>query len=203
MIHSNIFDQFPTLIIDDNFILREQSVEDYQDFFDYFSESDVSKHILSNIPNTLAEAKVEIQYWINLYQRRLSVYWAIAERNSNKMIGAIGYNDWNRYNNRAEISYDLSKAYWRMGIMTKAMKVVLDYGFNTMNINRIQASTLEVNKPSWKLLKSCGFVHEGTLNHYRFHDGKYYDIEMYGLTKSMYNDFKNKKNSIFSSLIKK
>ena len=153
MIHSNIFDQFPTLIIDDNFILREQSVEDYQDFFDYFSESDVSKHILSNIPNTLAEAKVEIQYWINLYQRRLSVYWAIAERNSNKMIGAIGYNDWNRYNNRAEISYDLSKAYWRMGIMTKAMKVVLDYGFNTMNINRIQASTLEVNKPFMEVTK--------------------------------------------------
>ena len=63
----NFFDKFPTLIIDDNYILREQSINDYQDFFEYFSDNNVSKYILSNIPVSLAEAKDEMQYWINLY----------------------------------------------------------------------------------------------------------------------------------------
>ncbi|MBT4989077.1 MAG: GNAT family N-acetyltransferase [Rickettsiales bacterium] len=199
----NFFDKFPTLIIDDNYILREQSINDYQDFFEYFSDNNVSKYILSNIPVSLAEAKDEMQYWINLYQRRISVYWAIADRNSNKMIGAIGFNDWNRFNNRAEISYDLNKAYWRQGITTKALQIVLDYGFNTMQINRIQASTLLINKPSWQLLKSAGFQREGSLIQYRLHNGKYFDIEMYGLTKDLYLNNQNKRKSKISAFFNK
>ena len=103
----------------------------------------------------MAETKDEMHYWISLYNRRISVYWAIADKNTNRMIGAIGFNEWNRFNKcyRNIESYDLSKVYWRKGIMGKAMAKVLEFGFNTMNINRIQASTLLVNKPSWKLLK--------------------------------------------------
>ena len=196
------FDTFPALIIDDNYALREQSIDDHQDFFEYFADKEVSKYILSNIPTTLAEAKDEMQYWVNLYQRRISVYWAIIDRDSNKMIGAIGFNDWNRFNNRAEISYDLSKAYWQRGIMTKAIKVVLDYGFNTMHINRIQASTLTANKASWRLLKSSAFTREGSLKQYRFHNGQYYDIEMYGLTRDIYLENINKQKSKFFSFFK-
>jgi ribosomal-protein-alanine N-acetyltransferase len=202
MLNNSFFDEFPVIELDDNFILREQSINDYQDFFEYFADKEVSKYILSNIPASLAEAKDEMHYWISLYNRRISVYWAIADRNTNRMIGAIGFNEWNRFNNRAEISYDLSKVYWRKGIMGKAMAKVLEFGFNTMNINRIQASTLLVNKPSWKLLKTAGFNREGSLKQYRLHNGKYFDIEMYALTKDQYLEQNLKSKTFFSSLLK-
>ena len=51
------------------------------------------------------------------------------------MIGAIGFNDWDRYNNRSEISYDLDARYWNMGITTKAMHKIIEFGFgSSMNV---------------------------------------------------------------------
>ena len=202
--HPNIFDEFPIIDLGEKYILREQTILDYQDFYEYFSTPETCKYILSTIPRSLDEAKSEIQYWINLYQRRISIYWAISDKATNKMIGAIGFNDWNRYNNRAEISYDLNKLYWRKGIMSNAMKKVLEFGFNQMGINRIQASTLKENIASWKLLKKCNFLHEGTLNQYRFHNNKFHNIEMYSLTKDRFNSQTIKsKNQIFKFLNKK
>ena len=202
MYNSNFFEEFPNIELNNGYYLREQTINDYQDFFEYFSDPETSKYILSTIPKTLDEAKQEIQYWINLYQRRMSIYWAIADKNTDKMIGAIGFNDWNRYNNRAEISYDLNRIYWKKGIMSVAMEKILEFGFNKIGINRIQASTLTENKASWKLLKKFKFKHEGSLKQYRFHNNRFYDIQMYALTKDDYNGHKIKKNNIFNFIKK-
>jgi ribosomal-protein-alanine N-acetyltransferase len=139
----------------------------------------------------MAEAQDELAYWINLYHQRAGIYWAIATRDTNKMIGAIGLHDLNRHNNRAEISYDLSPDYWGKGIMTKTTNKVLEYAFTGLNINRIQASTVKENTPSIKLLKRCKFRKDGTLRKYRYHNGQYYDIEMYAILEE---DFFSKKN---------
>lgn len=181
--------KFPELDLDENYYLREQKYSDAEDFFKYFAAPEVSKYILSSIPKSFEESQEEIMYWIDLYYKNTGIYWAIATKHDDKMIGAIGFHDWNKYNNRAEISYDLSQDFWHQGIMSKATQKVLKYAFNTLNINRIQASTIKENVNSIKLLKNNDFLLDGVLRKYRYHDGRYYDIEMYSILKS---DFINK-----------
>lgn len=171
--------EFPLLDIDDNFYLREQKYSDAEDFYNYIAKPEVKQYILSTIPKTLDEAKEEIIYWIDLFYRKTGIYWAIANKETNQMIGAIGFHDLNYFNNRAEISYDLDLDHWGQGIMSKAMNTILKYGFEIMGIERIQASTIKVNLASIKILERNGFNFDGTLRNFRLHKGKYYNIEMY------------------------
>lgn len=195
--------KFPELDIDKDYFLREQRYADAKDFFKYFADPQVSQYILSSIPTNFEEAQEEIMYWIDLYYKNTGIYWAIATKNTDKMIGAIGFHDWNKYNNRTEISYDLSKDHWGKGIMSKATKVVLQFAFETLNINRVQASTIKENINSIKLLESNNFSKDGILRKYRYHRGKYYDIEMFSILKEDFKQHNNQKKNAWNIWNKK
>ena len=86
---------------------------------------------------------------------------------------------------RAEITYDLSRDYWRQGITRKAILAVTKFAFGTMKLSRIEAVTRHENIPSSAVLKSVGFVFEGTLKNYRYYDGKAWDVEMFGMVSEV------------------
>jgi len=195
--------KFPVINIDKDYVLRELSIDDFKEFYDYFSDNMVNKYILSDIPKSLRESVDEIEYWQNIYKQKLGVYWAIARRDNNKLIGTIGLNNWYKYHGRVELSYDMAKEYWGKGIMSKAFKKVLEYGFNTMLINRIEAVILPENKDSFYLLQNNGFINEGTLRNYRFHNEKYYDLIMFSIIKSDFEKFRNKNRGFIGKFYNK
>lgn len=172
---------FPTLELNDQYILREQTLEDTEDFFRYYTDPEVGKYILATKPATLLEASTEVQYCRNLFYTKRGIYWTIAKKSDNRMIGAIGIY-MNNAHFRGEITYDLSREYWRQGIMEKAIKKVVDYAFQHMNVLRIEAVTRHENVASINLLKKLGFIHEGTLKNYRYFNDKIWDIEMFAIT---------------------
>lgn len=178
--------QFPVININENYVLRELRAEDFEEFYNYFSDKAVNKYILSDIPKTLRDSVDEIEYWQKVYQKGWGIYWAIARRDNNKLIGTIGLNNWHKHHNRIELSYDLAKEYWGKGIMSGALKKVLQYGFDKMGVNRIEAVFLLENTDSLHLLTSNGFVNEGLLRKYRFHNEKYHDLLMFSILKSDY-----------------
>ena len=178
-----IFNKFPIIDIDENYVLREMNDADAENFHYYYTDSEVNKHIYSYIPTSLDESRNEIMYWSNFYRRREGIYWGIVEKATNKLIGSIGYTNWAKHYNRAELSYDLAKEYWNKGIITKAIQKVLEFGFLKMNLNRIQAYTSIENTPSEKVLVKNGFVKEGLLREDRLYKGQYRDVKLYALLK--------------------
>lgn len=179
---SNFYQEpFPILELDENFILREQTQEDTENFFRYYTDPDVGKYILASKPATLLEASKEIQYCRNLFYTKQGMYWTIAKKSDNQMIGAIGLY-MNNTHHRAEITYDLSRDYWRKGIMLKAIQAVVKHAFSHMNIARIEAVTRKENTASMELLKKAGFTHEGMLKNYRYYNGRAWDVEMFAMT---------------------
>ncbi len=171
---------FPVIDLGD-YILREQTIEDAEAFLEYYSDPEVSKYIVSFIPKTVEEARSEIRYWINVFSYNDGLYFAIARKSDNKMIGSVGVSGVNRSHNRIEASYDLAKEYWGQGIMTKALKVVLKYAFSELKFNRIEAYAMPDNIGSQRVLEKCGFAFEGILRQHRFHNGKYVDIGIYSI----------------------
>lgn len=173
---------FPVIDLGD-FILREQTNDDVPAFFEYYSDPEVNKYIVSSIPRNLEEAKTELRYWINVYNYNDGIYFAIARKSDNKMIGSVGISGVNRHHNRIEASYDLAKEYWNKGIMSKALRALVEHAFKNMGFNRIEAYALPDNKGSWRVLEKAGFKFEGNLRQHRYHRGEYLDIRIYSILK--------------------
>ena len=171
---------FPVIDLGD-YILREKTMGDLEDFHNYYTDPIVNQYIVSDIPSNIVESKEEIRYWINTYYRGDGIYFAIARKDNNRLVGSIGITGMNKQHNRAEVSYDLAKEYWNKGIMTKALNAVAEYAFKTMHINRLEAFALKENIASRILLKKCNFNLEGELRQHRRHNGIYKDIGIFSL----------------------
>ncbi len=176
---------FPIIDLEE-YVLREKQENDIADFFLYYSDPEVNKFILCEIPRDLEEARKELLYWRNVFYQNDGIYFAIADKKTNRLIGSIGLTSFNSYQARIEISYDLNKEYWNRGITTKAVNAVVDYAFKNLCcgfVNRIEAFTSTDNLPSIKLLLKCGFTLEGTLRQHRYHRGRYVDVHIFSLIR--------------------
>ena len=91
-------------------------------------------------------------------------------------------------NHFAEIEYCIGSAFQCKGLATEATKAVIKYGFERMNLHKVQICTKTINKPSQRVIEKCGFIYEGTLRDYFFMDNQYVGRMDYSLLRS---EFKN------------
>ncbi|WP_251365719.1 GNAT family N-acetyltransferase [Coxiella-like endosymbiont of Rhipicephalus sanguineus] len=106
----------------------EQMVKDVKAFFEYYTNPEVARYILASNPRNLAEATAEIHYCRDLFKYKRGIYWTLARKEDDYMIGAIGLYINNQHYS-AEICYDLSRDYWNRGIMTKVLRKVIEFCF--------------------------------------------------------------------------
>jgi ribosomal-protein-alanine N-acetyltransferase len=178
------FSRFPILDLGD-IKLRELMLSDAELYLKMMSDPEVTQYLSDeDVPRTLEETYHEIKFWGSLFHRRHSIFWALAEKETDKFIGTIGFNNWNINNRRAEISYDLSRDYWRKGVMTKALNNVLMFAFNNMNVHRVEARTMLGNEASKRLLEKVEFKHEGILRGYRVIKEEPVDVHLYAVLKT-------------------
>ncbi len=187
---TDVFNSFPVINVDNDLILRQVTYDDINDYFEYMSSEEVIKYVPEEcIPRNLDRAKEEIDYNLDLYRYRRSIYWALALKDGNKLIGSCGFNYWNRDHSRAEISYDLSHKYWGKGIMSRTVKSVLGFAFTRMELRRVEATVTPSNFGSLKVLRKMGFKKEGILREQKLLHGKFNDAVMLSLLQKEYLGF--------------
>jgi ribosomal-protein-alanine N-acetyltransferase len=175
------FKSFPILNVG-TLNLRELRIFDDADYYEILSHDRVAEFISDeDLPSSIYNAREEIKFWAKLFNLKRSVFWAIADQKTDKLMGTIGFNYWNFHNNRAEISYELGFQYWRKGIMSQVLKKVLDFAFSQMHLQRIEAKTMTNNIASAAVLRKMNFQKEGTLRAYRKVRGNLIDVDLYSL----------------------
>jgi len=93
-----------------------------------------------------------------------SFYFLLIDKSSEKVLGECGFHTWNMPHRRAELFYSLrNENDKRKGLMSEALKIILNYGFNELSLHRIAALTAPSNEASIALLKKHGFGQEGIL----------------------------------------
>ena len=80
----------------------------------------------------------------------------------------------------------LDKSVWGKGLGTEATRLVVDYGFNMLNLNRIQLHVNAENEPAKAVYKKIGFKHEGTLRQAMYKNNKYYDFWLMSILAEEY-----------------
>lgn len=176
-----IFSHFPVIDIDEEFVMRQiDDANDAAGFYYYITDPEVNRFISNeDIPSSLEGAVHELRYWGSLYTHQRSIYWAIAHKRTNTIIGTCGYNNWSQLHHRTEISYDLARDYWNKGIMTNALRKMIKFSVTEMGVKRIQATVTLQNKASIRVLEKLGFKREGILKHYAYLHESPKDFYMY------------------------
>jgi len=163
--------------------LRRMDISDSHSLFKIWSDPDVTKYMNISSFTHEAQAKEMIELLEELAQANEAIRFSMIERKSNQIIGTCGFNFIDFENGKAEIGYDLAKAYWGMGFAPEAIKALLDYAFNTLQLNKIEAKVEPANVNSIKVLQKLNFMFEGQHRQYEEPNERFININMYSLLK--------------------
>ena len=175
-------DAFPILHTD-RLDLVEIKQSHLADIYKLFSDENVTR-FYNLLPLTNEkEAQKSIDWFQSRFKDKLGIRWGIAVKGQYNIIGTLGFNNFTK-KHRAKIGYDLQTKYWNNGYITEALMAIINFGFNNLEINRIEAELMQGNVISEKVLKKLGFKNEGVLREWMFWNGKHYDMIMYSLLKA-------------------
>jgi len=119
-------------------------------------------------------------------------YFLVVEKENNTIIGDCGFHTWNKSHRRAELFYNLRyDTDKRKGIMSEAVAKVLDFGFTTLELHRVEALTATWNIASIRLLERFKFTREGTMREDYAVEGKNEDSECFSLLEWEWEQNKN------------
>ncbi|GAA0701658.1 GNAT family protein [Paraclostridium ghonii] len=136
------------------------------DIFEYLSNDIVTRYLGKESLINIGGA-YELINKINInYSEGKGIRWGIIHKNSNKLIGTIGYDAIQIKNKRADVGYDINSNYWRQGFATEAINEIIKFGFTKLDLNRIGAVVFPDNIASLNLLEKVGFTKEGILREY-------------------------------------
>lgn len=98
--------------------------------------------------------------------------FAIVLRSSGALVGSIGFHSLSLPNKTAEIAYDLAPSVWGQGIAPSACAAMTDWAFERLGAVRIQATALDSNTRTLRVLEKSGFQREGLLRNFRMVRGE-------------------------------
>jgi ribosomal-protein-alanine N-acetyltransferase len=174
------FSTYP-VIKTERLILRNLRASDAADVLVFRGDPIVQKYDDPTI-HTVEEAQIFINELQAEYKAKEGIGWGVTLADQDVVIGAIGFHHWDHYHRRAETGYGLAHEYWGKGIGSEALKAMVRFGFNQMNLNRIYARTIADNHGSVRLLERLGFQREGTQRKHSWEDdGTFHDSAIYGL----------------------
>ena len=152
-------------------IFRRFIKEDLEPIFrNCWSDPDVWKWTnyepMNSINDVLTLNNIFTDYWFAKYEQSDFYNWAIQLKSSGEVIGRIRGgipNDHINRINQIELAWELGQNWWNQGLMTEAVKRVVDFFFNEIGFDRIYTAHAHKNPASGKVMQKCGMIYEGTM----------------------------------------
>lgn len=125
-----------------------------------------------------------LEFIRSLPNKRDMLVLAIVDETSGRHVGNISLQGINFVNRSAELAILLGERNcWGKGLGTEACALLVQHGFETLNLRRIELGTPETNIGMQKIALALGMKHEGTKRSAFFKAGKYLDVFLYGILR--------------------
>ena len=145
-------------------VLRPFAREDAQAMFDnWASDPAVTKFLSWPTYRSVEDAHSILNVWLENYEKPDFYQWAIVLKELNQPIGSIGVVNSDDRVDMVEIGYCIGRNWWGRGIMPEALSAVMEYLFDEVGMQRIEAGHDPDNPASGAVLRKCGLEYEGTL----------------------------------------
>lgn len=170
-------------------ILRRFEYTDDEAMLRYWIADEKIQSLYSEpVYTTKEEVKELLDKYIGSYEKDDYYRWAVIDKTSGECIGQIAYFLVDSKNHFAEIEYCIGSAFQCRGLATEATKAVIAYGFNEMNLHKVQICTKTINIPSKRVIEKCGFTYEGTLRDYFYMNGEYVGRLYFSILRSEFEN---------------
>lgn len=147
--------EFPKLHTE-RLLLRQFVDRDVENVFKALSDPDVIRYYGVSY-ETLEATKEQMRFFANLEENRAGIWWAVCSADNKVFFGAGGINDLKKEHRKAEIGFWLLKDYWGRGIMTEAIPLILNYGFDKLGLHRIEGIVESENVVCKKAVEKLNF----------------------------------------------
>jgi len=138
---------------------------------------------LTNQIKSKEEFKTYFRFLHNQWEMNRDYSYTILFNRENLILGQISLYNLHFIHDRGEVGLWIGYPYWRHGYGLEALKLILEYGFSDLHLNRIQAHIFTDNIASIKLFEKAGFQKEGVRRQYVFKNTQYLDVFSYALLK--------------------
>jgi ribosomal-protein-alanine N-acetyltransferase len=150
-------------IITENCLLRRVGTGDANTVFEIFSNPDVIRYWDHVAWEDLSEATKFIRDAHTGFAEYKHFHWCVCKKDTGNIVGICALRDYSQDHKTIEILYALLPKYWGQGITSEIIPKVVEFGFNSLDLNRIHATTEPRNAASTKVLLNNGFKLEGRL----------------------------------------
>jgi RimJ/RimL family protein N-acetyltransferase len=140
---------------------------------EWVNDPDISKGILRVLPVTMYE---HMQWYETVIRDKSRVTFAIETLKEKSYIGNTGLADIDWRNRKGRLWIYLDKSAWNKGYGKEAVRLLLMFVFNSLNLNKVYINVALFNKNAIKMYKAVGFKEEGTLKEEVYIDGLYVDV---------------------------
>lgn len=170
----------------ENYFLRGVTMDDAEAMFAFMGHKETMVYITPHPVINVDEVREKIGAHLENFKRSKEIPWVIVSKAENEVIGFFRFHKLHLWHKKAEIGAILRNDFQQKGIMTEILPVILEFGFNQLELNRIVVDIFADNKGSERLLKKFGFTQEGRLREIDFDGTRYHDTIVFSLLKAEY-----------------
>lgn len=169
--------------------LRAPEREDLPRFVAWLNDPEVRAGLALFLPLSQAEEEKWFEKMLERPAVEHPLVIEVKDGETWKMVGNCGYHNLDWRVRSAELGIFIGdKSFWNQGHGTEVMRLLLRYGFITLNLNRIYLRVFETNPRAIRAYEKAGFVHEGRMRQAEFRDGKYIDVLLMSVLRSEWVD---------------
>ena len=159
-------------LVGDRIYLSPRSIEDAEKFTEWMNDFYVTDY--TGRSGTIMSLEGEKKYLIE--NANPEATFSIITLDEDKIIGTVGLERINHIHRTATLGVFIGdRNYLSKGYGTEAIRLLLDYGFNYMNLHSVKLEVMSFNKRALKCYKKCGFKETGRIRDNKFINGNYYD----------------------------
>ena len=173
---------FP-IIKTERLLLRQFIASDLENVYKGLSDTEIIKYYGVSY-KTLEDTKAQMQFFVDLEKEGTGIWWAVCSLDNKTFYGAGGLNSLNKVHKKAEIGFWLLKEFWGQGIMTEVMPIICNYGFDNLELHRIEGLVETDNLTCKKAMKKLDFKLEGTMKDCEVKNGKFISLDIYAKFKN-------------------
>lgn len=179
------FEKFPILETE-RLILKQIKIDDVNDLYVIISDEEVARYEYFYPVKSVDEAGKFIKRYLEEFQDEDEITWGLYLKSTNRLIGTCCMGDFVKSAMRSEIGYSVARDMWNKGFATEAISKLLEYGFENIGLNRIEATITPGNEASVRVLEKLGFTQEGIVRERDLIKGKLEDGIIMSILKREY-----------------
>ena len=178
MPYQKIPDEFPVLR-HNGLLLREMNESDLPAWYARLTDAESAALAGDPVATSIRDVETGLAHHRKAFREKNGIRWAIVPDELGTSVGSVGFDNFDEAN--LSVGLGSARIHWRRGFASVACTAIIEYAFDVLEIERIQAETLTVNPAAARVLEKLGFQRERLLRGYQLYEGERRDFFLYAL----------------------